>query len=27
VVRAAWEYETSELPDFDAILETATSAL
>ena len=27
VVRAAWEYETSELSDFDAILETATSAL
>lgn len=27
VVRAAWAYETSELPDFDEILETARRAL
>jgi peroxiredoxin len=26
VVRAAWAYETSELPDFDVILEAARSA-
>src|SRR6478609_5997221 len=27
VVRAAWAYDTSELPDFDAILEAARTKL